>query len=31
METFLYTLGIIAIFAIVAWSILFLDDDNAEF
>jgi hypothetical protein len=30
MEDFLYTLGAIAIFAIVAWAILYLDDDNAE-
>ena len=29
MEDFLYTLGTVAIFAIVAWAIL-LDDDNAE-
>jgi len=31
MEEFLYTAGIIAIFAVVAWAILFFDDDNAEF
>ena len=31
MEDFLYTIGTIAIFAIVAWAILFFDDDNAEF
>jgi hypothetical protein len=30
MEDFLYTIGTIAIFAIVAWAILFFDDDNAE-
>jgi hypothetical protein len=30
MEEFLYTFGTIAIFVIVAWSILWLDDDNAE-
>ena len=30
MEDFLYTLGAVAIFAIVAWAILFFDDDNAE-
>ena len=30
MENFLYTFGTVAIFAIVAWSILYFDDDNAE-
>tara|TARA_B100000745_G_C19891983_1_gene298324 strand:+ start:285 stop:392 length:108 start_codon:yes stop_codon:yes gene_type:complete len=25
-----YFLGTVAIFAIVAWSIVYLDDDNAE-
>ena len=30
MEVFLYTIGTIAIFAIVALAILFFDDDNAE-
>tara|TARA_R100001244_G_scaffold119202_1_gene88857 strand:- start:434 stop:574 length:141 start_codon:yes stop_codon:yes gene_type:complete len=31
MEDFLYTLGTVAVFAVVAWSILYLDDDdNAE-
>ncbi len=30
MEDFLYIAGTIAIFVIVAWSIVYLDDDNAE-
>jgi len=31
MEDFLYIAGAVAIFVIVAWSILYLDDDdNAE-
>ncbi len=30
MEMFLYSFGTIAIFALVAWAILCLDDDNAE-
>jgi hypothetical protein len=30
MEDLLYTLGTIAIFAIVGWCIVYLDDDNAE-
>jgi len=30
MENILYFLGTVAIFAIVGWSILYFDDDNAE-
>lgn len=30
MEMILYSLGTVAIFAMVAWAILCLDDDNAE-
>ena len=30
MEEFLYFLATVTIFLIVGWSLLFLDDDNAE-
>ena len=30
MEEFLYFLGTVTIFVIVGWSIVYLDDDNAE-
>jgi hypothetical protein len=30
MEEFLYFLATVTVFLIVGWSILYLDDDNAE-